>query len=263
MSLIVTPIPAFDDNYIWLIQSASSTCVAVVDPGDSAPVLAYLEDHQLSLNAILITHHHPDHIGGVEALAERYPDAKIFAPHSAKIPLAKTRVSEGDYFTLCEHTFNVIEVPGHTLDHIAYFATSQAEGEYGSLFCGDTLFASGCGRMFEGTPPMMSASLDKLRTLPSNTLVYCAHEYTLANIAFARAVEPHNEDLAKRQEQAEQSREIGQPTLPSTIDLELRTNPFIRCHIESVKEMAQNHADKSLETQAEVFGALRAWKDNF
>jgi len=263
MSLIVTPIPAFADNYIWLVQGANSTCVGVVDPGDAAPVLQYLDDHHLSLDAIILTHHHPDHIGGVPALAERFPEARIWAPHSAKIPLAHTRVAEGDSFELCGYTFNVLEVPGHTLDHIAYFVRPGEEGERSSLFCGDTLFAAGCGRMFEGTPPMMSASLNKLKSLPSTTLVYCAHEYTLANIRFARAVEPENSDTLAREAQAIEKREQGLPTLPSTIDLENRTNPFLRGHIGSVKEMAQRQANKVLANEAEVFGSLRAWKDNF
>ena len=263
MSLIVTPIPAFNDNYIWLVQGATSPCVAVVDPGDAAPVLKYLEEHQLSLDAILLTHHHADHIGGVSTLAERYPAAHIWGPHSDKIPQVHTLVSQGDSFQICGYHFRVLEVPGHTLDHIAYYAEPLSEGEYGSLFCGDTLFAAGCGRMFEGTAPMMSASLDKLKALPAKTRVYCAHEYTQANIAFARAVEPDNEELIKREQQARETRAQNLPTLPSSIELEIRTNPFLRCQIEDVQKAAQARSQSALANDADVFGALRAWKDNF
>ena len=263
MSLIVTPIPAFNDNYIWLVQGSTSPCVAIVDPGDAAPVLKYLEEHQLSLSAIILTHHHADHIGGVSTLAERYPAAHIWGPHSDKIPQVHTLVAHGDSFEICGYTFSVLEVPGHTLDHIAYYASPLSDGEYGSVFCGDTLFAAGCGRMFEGTAPMMSASLNKLKNLPATTRVYCAHEYTQANIRFARAVEPANEALRLREQEAQETRDQGLPTLPSTIELEHRTNPFLRCHIDDVQQAAQAQSQTALATEAEVFGALRAWKDNF
>jgi hydroxyacylglutathione hydrolase len=251
----IVPVPAFKDNYLWVLRKGD--CAAVVDPGDAAPVLDYLQANRLRLTAILITHHHNDHIGGVPALTERFP-AKVYAPRDDRIGIATQRVGEGDTVTLEELDahFKVLEVPGHTRAHIAYAGD-------GSLFCGDTLFAAGCGRMFEGTPPQMHASLQKIAALPADTAVYCAHEYTLSNIAFARAVEPDNAALAQREKDARVLRDRNIPTVPSPLSLELATNPFLRCAEPSVRAAAQSRLGHAPADAAETFGAIREWKNSF
>lgn len=256
MSISIFPISAFEDNYIWCLHDQDS-CV-VVDPGDATPVLAYCQQHQLSLVGILITHHHWDHTGGIDALLDVFPDIPVFGPNNPKITQVTHALSQGDEIVLpvLDNQFSVIEVPGHTLDHIAYY------GELG-LFCGDTLFSAGCGRLFEGTPEQMYQSLAKLSALPDETVVYCTHEYTMANIAFALAVEPNNQDLQNYQEWAKQQRKNNMPTLPSSIQRELAVNPFLRCHsVELVNNVSQNKAN-SLSSEQAVFTALRRWKDNF
>jgi len=254
--LNVTPVRAFKDNYIWLIRDADNRYAAIVDPGDARPVLRALEDENLTPAAIIITHHHGDHIGGVRALLAEYPELPVFGPAHERVPNLTKRLVEGDRITVPKigARFQVLDVPGHTAGHIAYF------GE-GALFCGDTLFAVGCGRLFEGTPEQMHESLSKIAALPGETLAYCAHEYTLANIEFAKWVEPDNPDLLQRERDDRARRQQDIPTVPSTLELERRTNPFLRFDEPSVIHAAEKFAGKRLGGGAAVFGAVRYWKD--
>ncbi|MBD2859892.1 hydroxyacylglutathione hydrolase [Spongiibacter sp. KMU-158] len=257
-SVAIRPIPAFNDNYIWCLNAG--TQAAVVDPGDAAPVLAFLEQQNLTLSAILVTHHHFDHVDGIAALLARWPQATVYGPDNG-VESIEHRLSDGDQISVFDLTFSVLAVPGHTLDHIAYFC----EPEVGEpiLFCGDTLFAGGCGRIFEGTPPQMKASLEKLARLPASTAVYCAHEYTLANLNFALAAEPGNTALQARFEKDSQSREQGIPTVPSKIDVELATNPFLRSHSPELQQRVIEHGKLDKPTETEIFTALRQWKNEF
>ncbi|PLW68884.1 hydroxyacylglutathione hydrolase [Pseudohalioglobus lutimaris] len=261
--LNIEPIPAFNDNYIWLVTRPGESGAFVVDPGDAAVVEAALAARQLQLAGILITHHHFDHVGGVLQLRETH-DPVVYGPFNPAIEGVDVRVAAGDQVEVLGAAFEVMEVPGHTLDHIAYFARSDDSAQDSPvLFCGDTLFAAGCGRLFEGTPAMMHASLQALVALPADTRVYCAHEYTLANLAFAEAVEPENAELAERLRQARATREQGEPTVPSTLSLELDTNPFVRCQQPAVLDSLRSQG-KLQGTDAEaVFAAVRGWKDNF
>lgn len=253
----VSAIKAFDDNYIWLVDNGQQALL--VDPGDAEVVLAKLQDETLELCAILITHHHFDHVGGVEALARKYPQLTIYGPPSQS--LAQQHCEQGDEIEpLPGLVFGVIEVPGHTLDHIAYFGDIAAQP---LLFCGDTLFAGGCGRMFEGNPEQMHGSLERLASLPGNTLVYCAHEYTLGNLAFAQAVEPDNKTLQQRLLDATALRQQDQPTVPSTMALELATNPFMRCRQPAVQKAAGLRAKTIVNGPVDTFAILRKWKDGF
>jgi hydroxyacylglutathione hydrolase len=256
--LTLLPIKAFSDNYIWLLYDASTRQAFVVDPGDAQPVIDTLTKLSLNLVGILVTHHHFDHVGGLEVLIEQY-SPHIYGPHNPSISGISERLGEGDIAAVLGHEFRVMEVPGHTMDHIAYFYA----GEQPLLFCGDTLFAGGCGRLFEGTPAMMHGSLNSLAALPANTLVYCAHEYTLANLAFALAVEPDNEALQQRVSAAQKTRHRGEPTIPSPMSLELATNPFLRC-CEDVLQQSLSRQGKESSTDSErVFTVVRAWKDEF
>ena len=257
-TLRVSPIRAFSDNYIWLIRGQrDASSVAVVDPGDAAPVLRALHEQNLKLAAILITHHHPDHIGGVTQLVEKFSPA-VFGPASETIPGSPTKLRDGDSVDLKEMglRFSVLDVPGHTAGHIAYVG-------HGALFCGDTLFSAGCGRLFEGTAEQMHRSLAKLSALPPNTLVYCTHEYTLSNLKFAAAVEPSNLDLQAYTKRCRELRDQDRETLPSNIGLEHSVNPFLRTSCESVKRAAEAHAGRALQSDTEVFATVRAWKDGF
>ena len=263
--LQVWPIPAFDDNYIWCIHDGESAMV--VDPGDAIPVLKYLAESKLHLKGILITHHHADHVGGIlELLAELGGDIPVYGPRGDNIPGRTQLVKEGDVIEIAAPriAFQALEVPGHTLSHIAYFANTQDTVIEPILFCGDTLFASGCGRLFEGTPTQMSHSLDKFKSLPKNTLVYCTHEYTLSNIRFALAVEPNNVNLISWSERAKELRDKNLPTLPTTIGHELQVNPFMRCDQADVIESAKaQSAQTTLPSPAHVLAVIRAWKDRF
>ncbi|PKG97521.1 hydroxyacylglutathione hydrolase [Paraglaciecola sp. MB-3u-78] len=256
MSVSVFPIKAFNDNYIWCLHN--KTHCTVVDPGDAAPVLAYCQDNQLILSAIIITHHHWDHTGGIDALLAAFPNIPVYGPQNKNIEQITVRLSQGDAIEVAQLgvKFSVIEVPGHTLDHIAYY------GDIG-LFCGDTLFSAGCGRLFEGTPQQMYQSLAKLTALPADTAVFCTHEYTMANIAFAETVEPNNQALIDYKQWANKQREKNAPTLPSNIQRELAVNPFLRCHSpELVTNVSQNMA-ATLASEQATFASLRSWKDNF
>ena len=253
--LAIHAVPAFKDNYIWMLESGGKA--VAVDPGDAAPVERFLEENAFTLTAVLATHHHMDHVGGLEALARRWK-CPTFGPAREVAAHLDRRLAEGDGFTVpgIEVTLETLDIPGHTAGHIALFGA-------GALFCGDTLFACGCGRLFEGTPAQMSDSLGKLARLPGETRVYCGHEYTMANIRFAEAVEPGNRALAARKVREQAKRARGEATLPSTIADELATNPFLRCAEPAVIAAAQHKAGRSLSTQVEVFAAVRAWKDAF
>jgi hydroxyacylglutathione hydrolase len=255
--MYLIPIPAFEDNYLWLLHDGKRALV--VDPGDAGPVLRALDAHALQLESILVTHHHADHTGGVDALREA-TGAQVWGPATERIPQPYTHLKGGDTAHALGFDFQVIDVPGHTAGHIAYY-TTDVNGKP-LLFCGDTLFSGGCGRLFEGTPAQMLASLDKLAALPGNTVVCCTHEYTLSNLRFAMAVEPGNADLAAYQAQCIRLREQGQPTLPSSMAQELRINPFLRTRQATIMAAAR-HFDASARDDTTVFAAIRQWKNQF
>jgi len=260
--LTITPIPALDSNYFWVIQpNRNQPDVYVVDPGDATPVIDYLKNNQLSLTAILITHRHRDHIQGIAGLLE-YSPVPVYGPDSELIPQITHKLGDGDLLQLDDIAFKIISVPGHTWEHITYFCTAT-DKRPPLLFCGDALFAGGCGRRFDGTAVIMWDSLQKLAALPDDTQTYCAHEYTQANLEFGLAVEPDNKLLADRLEQVKQLRAQGRVTLPSTILLEKRTNPFLRCQQPGIKIFTENRTQQPLGTPAEVFGALRLIKDTW
>ncbi|NDW16073.1 hydroxyacylglutathione hydrolase [Alteromonas genovensis] len=254
--ITVHPIPAFTDNYIWCIHNGKNA--VVVDPGDAEPVLKYMAKHALNLAAVLITHHHRDHTGGIAKLVSAIADLPVIGPRGGHIRGLTKTVAQGDTVALpvVDMSFQVMEVPGHTLDHIAFFG-------HGALFCGDTLFSAGCGRLFEGTPEQMLHSLNKLKRLPDATAVYCTHEYTQANVNFALAVEPNNSELQDYDAWVKTKRSHDEPTLPSTLDEQKQINPFLRSHEPAIKEAAQRFADTELTDDAAVFAAVRRWKDEF
>jgi hydroxyacylglutathione hydrolase len=253
----VLHVRAFEVNYIWLIRGKSQGHVAIVDPGDAGPVLAALEQRRLKPAAVLCTHHHGDHVGGVEDILKVY-SIPVYGPARERIPTLTHRLEDGDHIKLAELEleFDVLDVPGHTAGHIAF-----AGGDL--LFCGDTLFSAGCGRLFEGTAEQMHASLARLAALPESTRVYCGHEYTEANLRFAAAVEPDNAAIRDYRERARTLRRQDLPTLPSTIGLERRVNPFLRSTQAGVRRAAENQAGRALGPEVEVFAVVRRWKDSF
>ncbi len=250
----INPIPAYSDNYIWLIQFGDHQAV-VVDPGEAAPVQKALQQQGLQLAAILVTHNHWDHINGIETLLE-HSQVPVYGPASRQTPGLSHPCVSGQRIQINELNLEVLEVPGHTQDHIAFYG-------HQALFCGDTLFAAGCGRLLGGSAEQLYDSLDKITKLPINTDIYCTHEYTLSNLKFAQAVEPGNTHIMQRIATETEKRQQGQPTLPSTLQLELATNPFLRCQFNEVKTSAEKFSAKTLTSPAQVFKTLRYWKDGF
>jgi len=258
-TLRIRPVEAFSDNYIWLIDDGKHA--VVVDPGDAMPVIDQLETDGLSLTAILLTHHHNDHVGGVLDLLKEYR-AKVYGPAMEILPACDVSLTEGDTVTIDEPALSlrVLDVPGHTAGHIAF---TGSIGGKPVLFCGDTLFVGGCGRLFEGTPTQMLDSLDKFAALPEQTEVYCAHEYTLSNLRWALTVEPQNAELQAFELECAKRRQVNQPTVPSTIATEKLCNPFMRARQSSVTQAASQRAGHLLATPVEVFATLRTWKNEF
>jgi hydroxyacylglutathione hydrolase len=252
-------VPAFQDNYLWVLHDGHRALV--VDPGDAQPVLDLLRHDGLQLDTILVTHHHADHVGGVDRLREE-TGARVIGTGRERIPGPLQQVVGGDEVQVLGIRFRVIDVPGHTAGHVAFFS-DDVDGRP-LLFCGDTLFSGGCGRLFEGTPAQMLASLDALAALPGDTRVCCAHEYTLANLRFAQAVEPGNADLTHYNARCESLRAQGQPTLPSQLAIERLINPFLRSREATVLRAVRAHAELSADAaEADVFAALRQWKNDF
>jgi hydroxyacylglutathione hydrolase len=254
--LNVTPIPAFTDNYIWLISNTKRKSCIIVDPGDAKPVLDVLQTDNIDLTAILITHHHWDHINGISELLQHYPHTPVYGPANEKIPHKTHSLKEGDIikFTTIGFEFKVLDVPGHTAGHIAYY------GE-GRLFCGDTLFACGCGRIFDSTAKNLYYSLVKISQLPAETLIYCTHEYTLDNIGFAQWVEPENKALLQRLDDSKKMRANNRATIPFTLSLEQQTNPFLRVSTLTVIERLKQKIKKDIPKATKRFAILRQWKD--
>ena len=260
----ITPIKAFSDNYIWAITNKQ--VATLVDPGDASVCIEFLEKNTLILTSILITHHHSDHTGGINQLVDYCQQKKwsltVYGPANENIPHCDVKLNENDLVVLDELNINfrIIDLPGHTAGHIAYFATDHVMP---ILFCGDTLFSGGCGRLFEGSPEQMLNSLTKLADLPENTQVYCTHEYTQANLAFALTVEPNNQALVTYNKKVNELRSKGYASIPSTIQLEKQINPFLRCHKQSVQASAQQFATDSNGTPQDTFTTIRRWKDQF
>ncbi|WP_240483763.1 hydroxyacylglutathione hydrolase [Methylobacillus sp. MM3] len=252
----VNPIPAFRDNYIWLIRRGSHA--VVVDPGDAAPVISTLQTEKLTLDAILVTHHHDDHIGGITELIQLYPTVKIYAPHREQYLFRHEPVGEDDIVELdtLGLSLNVMETPGHTLGHVVYYGAN-------SLFCGDTLFSCGCGRLFEGSCEQLYYSLQRLASLPPQTRVYCTHEYTRHNIKFARMIDPENPKLQLREHEVDRLLAANRPTLPTTIGLELATNPFLRCDSDAIKTAVARQAALIKPDAISVFCAIRKLRNAF
>lgn len=262
ISLRVTPLPAFRDNYLWVIHDTLNfKHVVVVDPGDATVVLNALKKHELELKAILITHHHHDHTGGLLALKKKL-DVPVYGPANENIEGVDHKLSGSDRLTIknTNLSFKILDLPGHTLGHIAYYGHS-------AVFCGDTLFSAGCGRMFEGTPEGFYSSLMTLAKLPGDTAVYCTHEYTAANLAFAEHVEPNNIDIVTYRTYVTEKRAKHQITLPSTIELERKINPFLHCEQESVQKYISQLCSKALPdllgNPVNTFACMRQLKDNF
>jgi hydroxyacylglutathione hydrolase len=256
--LEIIPILAFKNNYIWLIANKENQQCAIVDPGEAEPVFIALRKHSLTLTTILITHHHQDHTGGIQELHQALPGIAVYGPAHESIPCLNHPLVENDEVALPSLDLNlrVLDIPGHTKGHIAYYGN-------GMLFCGDTLFSAGCGRLFEGTAAQMVSSLSKLVNLPSDTLVYCAHEYTRDNLRFAELVEPENEDIQNRIQEVDTLRANNLPSLPSVLSKEKLTNPFLRCESDTVIKALSTRFNKNFTDPVETFQTLRTWKDTF
>ncbi len=255
--LEIIPIPALKDNYIWLVINQENGHVAIVDPSQAEPVLDYIHEHNLTPAAILITHHHWDHVGGIPDITASHA-IPVYTPKNEKVAGSTKPIAEGDVVTIPELNLElkILDVPGHTAGAVAYYNNDF-------VFSGDTLFTGGCGRMFEGTAPQMYHSLNKFKVLADKTLLYCGHEYTEANLRFALSVEPDNIDLQKRLDEVQQRRQQNKVTVPASLELEKQTNPFLRCEQNSVINAAADHSGKTLRAPHEVFAAVRQWKDNF
>ena len=255
--LEIIPLPALKDNYIWLLKNKISRHVAIVDPSEAKPVLDHIKSHNLIPLAIMITHHHWDHVGGILEITKQF-DIPVYAPKTDNIEGSTHPVGDGDVVALPELdlTLNVMAVPGHTLGAVTYFDDKQ-------VFSGDTLFTAGCGRMFEGTPVQMHTSLSKFKTLSDDALLYCGHEYTIANLKFAAHIEPDNALIHARLKRAEICRDNNQATVPASMGEEKKTNPFLRCEESSVIDAASNYEGKAISDPADVFRVIRSWKDNF
>lgn len=252
-------LPARTDNYIFVLHNPADNTAAVVDPADAPPVLKKLDELGATLVTIFNTHHHNDHVGGNRELIERFPEAEVYggAQDQGRIPEQRYFLGEGDRVTFADRTAEVFFVPGHTRGHIAYYFLPAAENEPGDLFCGDTLFAGGCGRLFEGTPQQMAVSLAKLKKLPDNTRIWCGHEYTLSNLKFAMSVEGDNEELRSRLEKVTAARSQNQPTVPSLLSEEKATNPFLRWNSPTLQAAANS------QDPVTVFAHIRKLKDSF
>ncbi len=264
-ALTLTPLPAFDDNYLWLLDNGRDALV--VDPGDAVPVAAELDRRGLKLVGILLTHHHGDHVSGVEALRPRLR-GQVYGPRHERLPEPVQRVGGGAHVELLGLRFTVLDVPGHTAGHIAYYApaVAAADGSAPLLFCGDTLFSGGCGRLFEGTPAQLHASLQALAALPAATRVCCAHEYTQSNLRFAREVDPDNTALAAYADWCATERAAARPTLPARLGRERLINPFLRCEQPALQMAALRHAPHQLPAQpgpVAVLATLREWKNSY
>lgn len=247
----IVPVCALRDNYIWMIQPSGSHAAWAVDPGEAGPVLRWLSLQSLDLGGILLTHHHADHAGGIPALLEAFPGIPVFASEKTPHACVSVRVHENERIECGPLCFQVMNIPGHTLDHVAFFG-------HEALFCGDTLFSAGCGRVFEGTPGMMFSTLNKITTLPAATRVYCGHEYTAANLQFAQQVEPHNSHIAEKIRMIHP----GSCSLPSRLSDEMKINPFLRCEEAAVQQAVMQQAGYEPESLVEVFRILREWKNS-
>jgi len=253
----VEAIRILKDNYVWTLIDDATQNAIIIDPGDAQPVMDYLQQHHLSLSAILVTHHHWDHTNGIASIVREF-NVPVYGSANENMHELTHPLTEKTLLQIREFPFDIkiLEIPGHTAGHIAYYLP-------GKLFCGDTLFAAGCGRLFEGTAAEMSASLQKILSLPDETEIYCAHEYTLDNLRFAQLVEPDNQAIVERTQHVAALRNQHLPSLPSTLQEEKATNPFLRCDIPAVKASVEKHAGRKLNDMVEVFGELRKWKDAF